>query len=274
KNEIMIAQLVKVPLSKTRSPNPIIDFLVLRKARKKGVHLPSKNFKVEKAHFEGGWVFDAVPGMYSDILIADFSSLYPSIIRNYNISPDSLLSSDYTGECITTPLGFKFSKTTGILTEILDELTDLRLKYKRERREAKDAGNLILEKEKELKDLSTKVVILSAYGIFASAYFRWFNLDIARNITMTGQALIKHVAKRLNESRYNVIYGDTDSVMISTNGYENLDKIRNIVDSAILEKYKESNSNRANNLKMEFEKFASKFVLLSKKKYIMKVDAE
>jgi DNA polymerase, archaea type len=266
-NEIILAQLVKAPLSKTRSLISMIDFLFIREARKRGMHLLSKPQNVEKATYPGGYVYEHAPGMFENVNIFDFASLYPSIFRTFNISPDTLLAKEEEN-CIKLPNGKFFTqKFRGLIPSILDELTELRLKLKKEQQELKAKG---LDEEvikMDFKQTSVKVLILSIYGTSGSAYFRGFNIDVASSITEMGQHLLKAIIFNLNQSGYLVVGGDTDSFFVQIHNPEHKSIVEKIIANTIDTEVSLTGVTKNLYLRTEHEKILSKFIVIAKKKY-------
>jgi len=268
KNSIEIAKLAQIPLSKVSNVSSIIDFYVLRIARRKGLHFKSRQWNTEKATFPGGHVIEPTAGMYDNICIFDYRSLYPNIIRTFNISPDTILDDNFKGDCITTPNGVKFSKKRGIIPEILDTLTLLRYKYKEEQTMCENNNKKEDALNMEFKQTAVKVLILSFYGILGSAFSRLFNIKVAESITLTGQYLLKGIKKYLDTQGFPVIYGDTDSCMININNLEDIDKAKLLIKEFLDLEIPKFTKNPKHTLEMEHEKTFSKFIILAKKKYV------
>lgn len=274
-NEIELAKLVKAPLSKTRSLTSMIDFLIIREARKRNTHMISKMFKDEVSkQYAGGYVLDAVPGLYEKVHIFDFASLYPSIVRTFNLSFDTLLDTNFSGDCIVTPNNIKYSKTLGIVPAVMNELTELRLKYKNEQQELKDSGDSHKALLKEFQQTAVKVLILGLYGITGAPHSRLFNLSVAETTTLAGQALIKSVIQQLDSNGFKVVMSDTDSVAFQILDDSRLEEAKLLIKIAINKIVKDSNTSFTNYLRMEHEKILSKFIVLAKKKYVGLVIAE
>lgn len=274
-NEVALCQLVSAPLTKTRSQIPMIDMLFIKEARKRGMHLLSKPRNVEKAHYEGGYVFDGKPGVYSNVQIRDFNSMYPSIFRTCNISPDTLLEHEEPG-CIKLSTGVCFTQRfRGLIPSVLDGLTDLRLKYKAEQSKLKESGASADEILKmDFKQTSVKVLILSIYGTSGSAYFRGFSLPVAEGVTLTGQYLIKNIISELQKNKYTVVMADTDSCGFCVNTEQESQLADTIITDTINKSVKDLGVTGKNYLSMSHERTFSKFIVVAKKMYCGWVIAE
>ena len=237
------SQLTGMPLDRITASIASFDSLYIREARKKQLVSPSIRFSQKEERIKGGYVMEANPGIYNNVLVLDFKSLYPSIIRTFNIDPSSFLEKKQANS-IESPNKAYFKNQEGILPDIIEKLGKAREKAKKE--------------ERELSSYAIKVIMNSFFGVLASPTCRYFNLDIANAITHFGQFLIKLTAKEIEKLGYKVMYSDTDSVFIETNlsktkanalGVEIQEKI-----NKFYQEYTEKNYNRKSFLVLEFEK--------------------
>jgi DNA polymerase elongation subunit (family B) len=266
-NEIEIARLVKAPLNKTKRLIPMIDMLVIRHARSMKKHFATKIYDIEHKKYIGGYVIEPIPALYTNVYIYDFESMYPNIIRTFNISPDSFLEKENT-TCIKLPNGICFSCEEGIFPYLLHTLTESRIQLKKEQQQLLAIQMQKEALEKEFRQTAIKVVILSMYGILGSPYSRYYNINVAKSITEMGQYLIKNIAKNLIENAFTVITGDTDSIMFQILSEKEKQYAENIIENTISDIVKKYSNNRETKLKMKHEKTFSKFIMLTKKKYI------
>lgn len=168
-----------------------LDSLYLRETRKLGIVCNSTHYDNKYERIKGGFVRDSIPGIYSYVNLFDFKSLYPSIIRTFNIDPIS-----YSPEgTIVTPNGAKFLNKDGILPMLIQRLWEQRDKAKRERN--------------KIKSNAIKITMNSFFGVLANPMCRFFNLEMANAITSSGQHIIKLTAEKFEERGYKVIYGDS-----------------------------------------------------------------
>jgi DNA polymerase-2 len=180
-----------------------VDFLYLHELRARGVVAPSVGAQHESAEVAGGAVLDSVPGLFRNILVFDFKSLYPSIIRTFNIDPLTYVPLERRSahpDLIHTPGGAAFVRTPGILPELV-----ARLWRQRDAARAADDG---------LGAHAIKILMNSLYGVLAASSCRFFSPAIANAITLTGQHLIHLAAEEVRRLGYAVIYGDTDSLFV------------------------------------------------------------
>ena len=226
------------------------DILIYNYLRERNIVIPQKsdNKKVEK--FEGAYVKDPQVGMHNWVMSFDLNSLYPHLIMQYNISPETLVNSgdkpiegmvdkileygkvDNDTEHCMTPNGALFRKDKrGFLPELMEGIYNDRVKYKRlmldAQQEYENTGNKSLLKDIARYDniqMAKKISLNSAYGAIGNNWFRYFNLLVATAITSSGQLSIRWIEKSLNihlnkildtKNEDYVIAADTDSVYIT-----------------------------------------------------------
>ena len=155
---------------------------------------------------QGGHVLASKPGLHDDVLLFDFKSLYPSIIRTFQIDPVGLLgpvaaAEEGAEEAITAPNGARFRRGTGILTELLDELFASRA-------HAVATGNVVAGN-------AIKILMNSFYGVLGTPACRFHNPDIANAITSFGRQLLLWARDWMEtHGGLEVLYGDTDSLFV------------------------------------------------------------
>lgn len=153
----------------------------------------------------GGYVMASCPGLFDHVLVLDFKSLYPSIIRTFKIDPLGLIEGLATpeGDRRTTVEGFfggRFHQQHHVLPNLIANLSA-------HREQAKCQGN-------EALNQAIKVIMASCYGVLGSEGCRFYDTRLSSSITMRGHQIIQDSAAWLAEQGYEVIYGDTDSVFV------------------------------------------------------------
>ena len=175
------------------------DHFMLPRFHRKGIVAPDTADVTAGAHAAGGHVFTSAPGLYPDVIVLDFKSLYPSIMRTFFIDPYSRMMSEE--EPVTTPEGISFSTTQNILPDFLAELMT-------KRSDAKKNGDKHLAQ-------AVKILLNSFYGVMGTTGCRFYHPHLPTAITGTGQWVLKTCAEYLRSRGYTVLYGDTDSVFVS-----------------------------------------------------------
>ena len=284
-NYIEMARVTGVPLSFLLARGQSIKVLsqILRKAKQRGLLVPhmAKKGGGEQADggvaYEGATVLDAKAGYYEmPVATLDFASLYPSIMMAHNLCYSTLVPRDrvqfMASEDVTrTPCGDTFVKShkeKGILPEILTELLSARKRAKADLKKAQDP----LEKAVlDGRQLALKVSANSVYGFTGATVGQLPCLEISSSTTAFGRKMIDHT-KDMVEKRYttangykanaDVIYGDTDSVMIKFNVPELEDAMKLGEEAA---EYVSATFIKP--IKLEFEKVYFPYLLISKKRY-------
>ncbi|AEY01445.1 DNA polymerase II [Oceanimonas sp. GK1] len=152
----------------------------------------------------GGYVMDSRPGLYRHVLVLDFKSLYPSIIRTFRIDPLGLVLGLEEEDAIPGYRGARFSRRHHFLPDIIAGLW-------RERDQAKREGDAS-------RSQAIKILMNSFYGVLGSGGCRFYDTRLASSITLRGHHIMQHSARRIEAEGHEVIYGDTDSVFVLLNG--------------------------------------------------------
>lgn len=251
--------------------------LILRKAKEMGYVCPTLEITDTESSYEGGYVMEPQKGFYANaIAVLDFSSLYPSIIISQNVCYTTMLtynqakempSDDYT-ETPTRNYFVKKGVKEGLVPLISNYMLENRKKVKKQMRETDDAE---LRKYLDARQNALKIAANSIYGFIGSTLGKLPCIEVSQSVTALGRNMIIET-KRLIEEEYakvdpecanlKVVYGDTDSVMISFG------------DSDIAEVYRVSQQIStyvtamfAKPICLEFEKVYYPFLLINKKRY-------
>ncbi|MCL1123912.1 DNA polymerase II [Shewanella surugensis] len=150
----------------------------------------------------GGYVMNSIPGLYQHILVLDFKSLYPSIIRSFLIDPKGLIEGmkESKNKAVEGFLEASFSRDNPILPQIVATLAMQREKAKKE-------GNGPLSQ-------AIKIIMNSLYGVLGSGGCVFNDPRLASSITLRGHEIMKQTRTWIQEYGYQVIYGDTDSTFV------------------------------------------------------------
>lgn len=165
----------------------------------------------------GGFVMDSRPGLYESVLVLDYKSLYPSIIRSFLIDPVGLiegLKHPDDSESVEGFRGARFSRTRHCLPSIVARVSEGREVAKREH-------NAPLSQ-------ALKIIMNAFYGVLGSSGCRFFDTRLASSITMRGHQIMRQTRELVEAQGYEVIYGDTDSTFVwlgSAHGQEDAGRI-------------------------------------------------
>ncbi|TKJ23608.1 MAG: hypothetical protein CEE43_02805 [Promethearchaeota archaeon Loki_b32] len=170
---------------------------------------------IEGKTFAGAYVVPPVPGIHFDVVVMDFASLYPSIIKEYNLSYETVLcphKDDEDNLVKGTPY-YICTQKMGIFAYVVGFFRDIRVKYFK----PKSGDKNLTEKQRSYYQTiqqALKVFINGSYGVFGSKNFPLFCLPVAESTTSIGQYSIKQTIKKSEELGIEVLYGDTDSVFL------------------------------------------------------------
>jgi DNA polymerase elongation subunit (family B) len=193
------------------TPGDTVDMYVLHKAHGQFA-LPSKG-KQESEDFEGGAVFDPITGVRENVTVLDLKSLYPMCMVTINASPETKVSEDFEGETYTAPNGTAFRKEPdGIIREMVDELLTER-EEKKALRNDHDPDSPEYE-QFDRQQAAVKVIMNSLYGVTGWDRFRLYDKEVGAAVTATGREVIEHTETIADDIGFEVVYGDTDSVML------------------------------------------------------------
>ena len=217
----------------------IWDSIIFRNLYNKKVIVPFAEEKIKSA-YPGGFVKDPIVGMHKNVVSFDLNSLYPSIIMQYNMSPETIIngsisgidvdkvlnakatgktfSIDCPGECVAAN-GQHFSiNKKGILPTIIEGMYDERVSIKRAMLNAQQELQQVNKDDKqelyrierdiainENQQMAIKLLLNSLYGALGNRYFRFFDQRIAEAITLTGQLTIRWAELALNTYLHSVL---------------------------------------------------------------------
>jgi DNA polymerase II len=246
---VIRAQLSGMLMDRLGMMSAAFDHFMLPKIHRKKFVAPNiKDIKLTE-HSAGGYVLDPKPGIYNDVVLLDFKSLYPSIIQTFKIDPYSRMMADVNP--LVTPGGYKFSSTEHFLPDFINHLM-------KQRTEAVKKG---------IKSLSQAIKILmnSFYGVMGSTGCRFYHPHLPSAITSTGQWLLLQSKKYLESKNYEVVYGDTDSLFIRI---KELEKISSLTGKNLAKDLNQYWKKRLKEefgvksfLELEFEKYYRKFII-------------
>mmetsp|Transcript_69065 Transcript_69065/g.218444 ORF Transcript_69065/g.218444 Transcript_69065/m.218444 type:complete len:1084 (+) Transcript_69065:53-3304(+) len=280
-NYIEMARVTGVPVSYLLSRGQSIKVFsqILRKCRAKNLLVP--NLKVQGqtdgVAYEGATVLDAKQGFYEKpVATLDFASLYPSIMMAHNLCYSTLVPRGMAGQLpadqvTKSPTGDIFVRASvkkGILPEILEELLGAR---KRAKADIKKATDPLQKAVLDGRQLALKVSANSVYGFTGATVGKLPCLEISSSVTSFGREMIEHT-KKMVEAHYttekgyshtaDVIYGDTDSVMVNFGVEDTAEAMRLGQEAADI-----ISATFPKPIKLEFEKVYHPYLLINKKRY-------
>lgn len=200
-------RLTGLSLDKVGGSAQAFDNLYLPSLHRAGFVAPEYASGQRGAKVPGGFVMDSKPGLYRHVLVLDFKSLYPSIIRTFKIDPLGLTmgvadsNEQDTDDMVPGFLGAVFSKEHSILPGIIERLWQAR-------DAAKQQGNAAMSQ-------AIKIQMNACYGVLGSDVCRFYDQRLSGSITFRGHQILTQTASYIEKTfGYEVIYGDTDSVFV------------------------------------------------------------
>lgn len=211
------AQLTGLTVDRIGGSVAAFTNLYLPKLHRAGYVAPNMGDGLKGLVSPGGYVMDSIPGLYKNVLVLDFKSLYPSIIRSFNIDPMGMIEGlKDPDNAIAGFDGAMFSRDKHFLPDIINELW-------LERDKAKKEKNAALSQ-------AIKIIMNSFYGILGSTGCRFFDPRLSGSITKRSHQLLKVTKSWIEKKGYKVIYGDTDSIFVHVGDDKTQDECKNLGD--------------------------------------------
>ena len=186
------------------------DHLYLPRLHRAGRVAPDVGDTEPGADSPGGYVMTSVPGLHDDVLLLDFKSLYPSIIRTFQIDPFAL--AEPGDDPVPGFQGAAFAREGAILPALVAELWSVRDRAKTNR----DAA----------LSQAVKILMNSLYGVLGATGCRFLDSRLTSSITRRGHEIIQESRSFIEDQGHKVIYGDTDSLFVLPAGGKDEDEIR------------------------------------------------
>jgi len=225
------------------------DNIIYNYLKKRDIVIPPKSRASKNEKYAGAYVKEPIPGKYDWVVSFDLNSLYPHLIMQYNISPETLLDERHptvnVDRILNEEMNFELYKSNavcangamyrkdvrGFLPELMEKMYGDRVIFKKRMLQAKQAYEKSPTKalEKEIArcnniQMAKKISLNSAYGAIGNQYFRYYKLANAEAITLSGQVSIRWIERKMNEylnkllstnDEDYVIASDTDSIYLN-----------------------------------------------------------
>lgn len=196
------ATVTGLPADRSGGSVAAFEHLYLPLMHRQGFVAPNLGERQPEAS-PGGFVMDSQPGLYESVLVLDYKSLYPSIIRTFLIDPVGLiegLRQPVDGDAVPGFRGARFSRTRHCLPAIVERVWQGREAAKREH-------------DKPLAQ-ALKIIMNAFYGVLGSSGCRFFDPRLASSITLRGHEIMRRTRELIEAQGHVVIYGDTDSTFV------------------------------------------------------------
>ncbi|WP_331346328.1 DNA polymerase II [Cellvibrio sp. UBA7661] len=198
------SQLTGLLLDRIGGSVAAFEYLYLPRLHRRGYIAPNLGELESDIYSPGGYVMDSRPGIYDNVLVLDFKSLYPSIMRTFLIDPCAFWLAQHqqlpAEQIVPGFNGAYFAREWHILPNIIEQLSAARDR-------AKQHKNAPLSH-------AIKIIMNSFYGVLGSTGCRFFDPRVSSSITMRGHDIIQRSRDWIEQQGYAVIYGDTDSLFV------------------------------------------------------------
>ena len=301
------------------------DAIIYNYLKKKNIVIPPKDRSEKNEKYAGAYVKEPKPGVYDYVVSFDLNSLYPHLIMQFNVSPETLIDEKHptvtVEKILNKELTFEMYKdyavcangamfrkdVRGFLPELMEKMYNERVIFKKKMIEAKKRYEKTATKELEKEiarcnniQMAKKISLNSAYGAIGNQYFRYYKLENAEAITLSGQVAIRWIEGKMNtylnkvlktqEVDY-VIASDTDSIYLNMGPFvdavfkgreKTTEEIVSFLDKICkmeLEKYIEGSYEELaeyvnaydQKMQMKRENIADRGIWTAKKRYILNV---
>ncbi|MDQ7983594.1 DNA polymerase II [Pseudomonas sp. G34] len=196
------ATVTGLPVDRSGGSVAAFSHLYMPLMHRQGFVAPNQGERPPEAS-PGGFVMDSRPGLYESVLVLDYKSLYPSLIRTFLIDPVGLIEGLRQPDDEHSIPGFRgarFSRTQHCLPAIVERVWQ-------GREAAKRAGNAPLSQ-------ALKIIMNAFYGVLGSSGCRFFDTRLASSITLRGHEVMRRTRELIEAEGHAVIYGDTDSTFV------------------------------------------------------------
>jgi len=217
------------------------DTIIYNYLKKRNIVIPPKERSAKDEKYAGAYVKEPIPGKYDWVVSFDLNSLYPHLIMQYNISPETLLDEKHptvnVDKILNQELNFEMYKdyavcangamfrkdVRGFLPELMEKIYNERVVFKKKMLAAEQEYEKTKNKEliKEIArcnniQMARKIQLNSAYGAIGNQYFRYYKLANAEAITLSGQVSIQWIMNKVNSYLNKILKsGDVDYVIAS-----------------------------------------------------------
>ena len=196
-----------LPVDQVHRSVAAFDRFFLPRLHRKGYAAPDRADVVAGEAAPGALVFTDGAGLFEDVAVLDFKSLYPTLMRTFHIDPYSLVQGE--NDPLSTPVDVSFSLSEHILPGYIAELLERRA-------EAKRRGDAPLAQ-------AIKILMNAMYGVMGSSGCRFYRPELPSAVTGIGRWVLESTSARLKAWGYQVLYGDTDSVFVKLKTEERQD---------------------------------------------------
>lgn len=176
--------------------------------------------------YKGAIVVEPKPGVHFNVVVLDFASLYPSVIKKYNLSYETVrcVHPECRNQKVPETNHWVCKKRRGLTSQIIGFLRDIRVKWFKPMSKNKDLPNEVRNWYSVVQQ-ALKVFINASYGVFGAEHFPFYCLPVAESTTAIGRYAIMKTIEKAKELGVEVVYGDTDSVFLKEPSEEKIKEL-------------------------------------------------
>ncbi|MBI2558079.1 ribonuclease H-like domain-containing protein [Candidatus Woesearchaeota archaeon] len=222
---IELVKIVGIPIYDVNRMgfSQLVEWFIMKQAPQFNEIAPNKphynEVQQRRLHtYQGAFVYEPRPGLYKDIVVFDFRSLYPTILSSHNIGPDTMDCACCRDTAKAAPdeneRHWFCDKRKGFIPILIEDLITRRMRIKEIIKEEQDEKFIFLD----ARQTSLKLLANSFYGYLGFFGARWYSIECARSITAWGRFYIHKVIDKAKKEGFIVLYSDTDSVFLTLDG--------------------------------------------------------
>lgn len=265
--------------SRGTSPQTQVESYLQRLARDRDQKIPTRLISRKTTEqYKGAYVMEPKRGgILTDVHVADFASLYPSIIRTWNMSPETVTTDPGRCNFDGTPLSddIAYSPLTevyfrtdveGILSAAVKELMALRTEWKKKKAAAPPGTDAW--KDADRRSTAYKIAANSFYGVIGAPTSRFFRRPVAESVSQCGAWLIMETIREAEQQGMEVVYGDTDSLFVVGASRTEFEEFVKFCNQTLYPRKLEEMGCAENHIKLAYEKQFRRIVMTRAKRYV------
>jgi len=274
---VEVKKIVGINLSDLFYTSRISDVMYLRLCHNRYVLATKQIYREKKRRYSGAVVFESRTGVYDKVLVLDWKSMYPSIIKTFNISFNTYAHD--SGDIRIDETHTYISSTKGWTVQIIEDLEPLLDRNKDDLKKAIEKGDHKLVNRLKLKRLSIKEVVHGVYGFYGFAgdpanalpMARLYHPAVAESITLVGRIIqeegVKNIVTKLG---YTLVYGDTDSsfILLKEGTDEEIEYLRDMLQREVSKFIRERWGIEPKYFTLDVDEVYERMILKTKKRYV------
>lgn len=258
------------PDSRGSNPSVQVEGFLARLAHKRGYKFPTVLKVGIGEPYEGAYVKhpEKRAGVHTDVHVADFAAYYPTIIRTWNISPETIVEQPGRFPCSYSPLTKTYFRTDipGILPEAVKQLMELRAEWNTKKLAVPPGTDAW--KDADRRTTAYKITANSFYGVIGAPTSRHYNRDVAEAVTQVAKWCIEETIKAASLRGIDTIYADTDSMFAKNASREAFEAFVAQCNAELYPRIVAEQGCVQNHIKLAYEKQFARLIFTTAKRYV------